>query len=164
MLNNNITSTTVLTEPALQSTEPTSAINKVEQATTETENSLPDPQVKLPKNYKPRRSFSQSYKRQILAAFDACSDATQRGKLLRREGLYHSRISAWKKQQASGRLDAGKTQSSKNSNLRSDRLIRENMQLKKKLAQAEAIIALQKKVSELLGEHILPQEMNGRNS
>ena len=164
MLNNNVTSTAVLTEPTLQSTEPTSAVNKVERATTETENNLPDPQIKPPKNYKPRRSFNQSYKKRILAAYDACSDTMERGKLLRREGLYHSRISAWKKQQVSGSLDAGKTQSCKNSNLSSDRLMRENMQLKKKLAQAQAIIELQKKVSELLGEHILPQEMNGRHS
>jgi len=164
MSNNNITSRAVLTEAALQSVEPTSAVRKEEQAETEILNNLPDPQVKLLKNHKLRRSFSQSYKKRILAAYDACSDATQRGKLLRREGLYHSRISAWKKQQASGSFDVGKAQSCKNSNLRSDRLIRENMQLKKKLAQAEAIIALQKKVSELLGEHILPQEMNGRSS
>jgi hypothetical protein len=37
-------------------------------------------------------------------------------------------------------------------------LVRENEQLKKKLAQAEAIIDLQKKVSELLGTHILPSK------
>ena len=38
-------------------------------------------------------------------------------------------------------------------------LSKENIQLKKKLAQAEAIIELQKKVSDLLGEHILPTEL-----
>ena len=161
MSDNNITSTVVLTEAALQLAEPTFTVNKEERVTTEIQNNLPDPQVKPPKKYKPRRSFSQSYKKRILAAYDACSEATQRGKLLRREGLYHSRISAWKKQQASGKSDIGKAQNCKNI---APRLMQENMQLKKKLAQAEAIIDLQKKVSELFGEHILPQEMNGKHS
>ena len=161
MSNNNITSTVGLTEAALQSAEPTFAVNKEERSTTEIQNNLPDSQVKPPKKYKPRRSFSQSYKRRILAAYDACSEATQRGKLLRREGLYHSRISAWKKQQVSGKSDIGKAQNCKNID---PHLMQESMRLKKKLAQAQAIIELQKKVSELFGEHLLPQEVNGKHS
>jgi len=47
---------------------------------------------------------------------------------------------------------------------RIDHLIRENEQLKKKIAQAEAIIELQKKVSDLLGTHILSHENNEANS
>ena len=161
MSSNNITDTGTLSEATLQSLEPTLSVNKEEQVATEIKNNLPDPQVKLPKNSKPRRSFSQSYKKRVLAAFDACSDATERGKLLRREGLYHSRISAWKKQQASGKLDITQEHNGKHI---APRLMRENTQLKKKLAQAEAIIELQKKVSELFGEHILPQEMSGKHS
>ncbi|ALB24412.1 hypothetical protein [Piscirickettsia salmonis] len=42
-------------------------------------------------------------------------------------------------------------------------LSQENIRLKKKLAQAEAIIDLQKKVSDLLGEHILPTELSESN-
>jgi len=44
-----------------------------------------------------------------------------------------------------------------------DCLSRENEQLKRKLAQAEAIIDLQKKVSELFGEHIRPYLMSEKN-
>ena len=115
----------------------------------------PDPQVKPKKQYSTRRSFDTAYKLRILAAFDACESAVERGALLRKEGLYHSRITAWKQQFNNSKLTSGKK---KSKTLRTDHLVRENEQLKKKLAQAEAIIDLQKKVSELLGKHILPNE------
>ncbi len=47
--------------------------------------------------------------------------------------------------------------------LLNQKLSKENAQLKKKLLQAEAIIDLQKKVSELFGAHILPTESNEMN-
>ena len=74
------------------------------------------------------------------------------GALLRREGLYDARISAWRQQQAHGKINAPKGQ--KNA-VKIDHLIRENEQLKKKMAQVEAIVELQKKVSDLLGTQIL---------
>jgi transposase-like protein len=117
--------------------------------------SLPDPQVKPKKHYSTRRSFDTAYKLRILAAFDACESSVERGALLRKEGLYHSRIAAWRQQFNNSKLNNGKKKSKA---LRTDHLVRENEQLKKKLAQAEAIIDLQKKVSELLGKHILPNE------
>lgn len=116
----------------------------------------PDPQVKATRRYTPRRSYEKSYKERILAAYNACNTASERGELLRREGLYHSRICMWKQEQNKGTLSGSKH---KNKNQpRIDHLMRENEHLKKKLAQAEAIIDLQKKVSELLGTHILPHE------
>lgn len=114
-----------------------------------------DPQVKAPQKYKQRRTYSSAYKERILSAFAACTNAAERGKLLRSEGLYHSRIIAWR-QQAKAKGCSGK----ENRKQRNEHLTRENVQLKKKLAQAEAIIDLQKKVSELLGDHILPIESN----
>ena len=114
-----------------------------------------DPQVKPKKHYSTRRSFDTAYKLRVLAAFDACESAVERGALLRKEGLYHSRITAWKQQFGNSKLTSEKK---KSKTLRTDHLVRENAQLKKKLAQAEAIIDLQKKVSELLGKHILPDE------
>jgi hypothetical protein len=114
-----------------------------------------DTQVKIKKN-KIRRTYTLSYKLQILSAFDACGTASERGALLRKEGLYHSRIHAWKIQLADSIHKNPKKSS--NSELRVDHLTRENEQLKKKLAQAEAILDLQKKVSELLGTHILPHK------
>lgn len=114
-----------------------------------------DSQVKVRRHYSPRRSFDTAYKLRVLSAYDACETIAERGALLRKEGLYHSRISAWKQQLNNSKLNSGRK---KLKALRTDHLIRENEQLKKKLAQAEAIIDLQKKVSELLGRHILPSE------
>jgi hypothetical protein len=78
---------------------------------------------------------------------------------LRRERLYYARICAWKKEQSSGKL---KNKHSKNTP-RINHLTHENAQLKKKLAQAEAIIDLQKKVSELFGLHIQQHDLNEAN-
>ena len=55
-----------------------------------------DPQVKA--SGAPRRKFTKAYKLQILSAYDACSNALERGALLRREGLYQGCISAWRNQ------------------------------------------------------------------
>lgn len=116
-----------------------------------------DSQVKIRKTYSPRRSFDTAYKLRILAAYNACESASDRGALLRKEGLYHSRICLWKKQFENSKLiDKKQTRNA----LRTDHLVRENEQLKKKLAHAEAIIDLQKKISELLGAPILPAEKN----
>ena len=114
-----------------------------------------DTQVKVKKTYSPRRSFDTAYKLRILSAYDNCDHASERGVLLRKEGLYHARICAWKKQ-----LEHAQSKEKKQSKnrLRSDHLARENEQLKRKLSQAEAIIELQKKISDLLGTHILPTE------
>ena len=111
-----------------------------------------DPQVMATAT--PRRKFTKAYKLKILTAYDACSNALDRGALLRREGIYHARISAWRKQL--GVSDGGKKAASKTP--RSDHMAREIEQLKKKLAQAQAVIDLQKKVSELLGTHILSHD------
>jgi hypothetical protein len=118
---------------------------------------LSDPQVKATST--PKRKFTNGYKLKILTAFDACSNALERGALLRREGLYHSRISAWRNQLGLSR--GGKKNTTKIQ--RTDHMAREIEQLKKKLAQAQAIIDLQKKVSDLLGTHILSHDSSEEN-
>lgn len=50
-----------------------------------------------------RRSFTAKYKLDILAEYDA-ADAAARGVLLRREGLYSSHLSEWRKARDSGAL------------------------------------------------------------
>jgi transposase len=121
-----------------------------------------DSQVKPKRTYAPRRSYTLAYKQKILSAYEACQDANERGALLRREGLYYARVADWRRQQSQGKLEgSGQEQKDK---IRGDHLARENAQLKKKLAQAEAIIELQKKVSELLGAHVLPLEGNEESS
>ena len=115
-------------------------------------------QVKIKKKYSTRRSFDTAYKLRILAAYNACESASDRGALLRKEGLYSSRISLWKQQYENSNLtDKKQTRNT----LRTDHLVREIEQLKKKLSHAEAIIDLQKKISELLGAPILPAEKTG---
>lgn len=120
-----------------------------------------DSQVKIRKDYNPRRTFNMAYKLRILSAYNNCESASDRGALLRKEGLYHSRIYAWKQQLENSELNEKKQ---KHGISRADHLARENEQLKKKLAHAEAIIDLQKKISDLLGTHILPHEKNESKS
>lgn len=120
-----------------------------------------DTQVKVKRKYTDRKHYAESYKLKMLAAYDACTNAQERGALLRKEGLYHSRIWDWKKQLEKGNLKASSKPSTA---LRSDHLATENEQLKKKLAHAEAIIELQKKISELLGATIPLAEINEKKS
>ena len=104
-----------------------------------------DPQVKATST--PKRKFTNGYKLKILTAYDACRSASERGALLRRESIYHSRISAWRNQL--GMNDSGKKAMAKTA--RTDHMAREIEQLKKKLAQAQAIIDLQKQSRSCLG-------------
>ena len=113
-------------------------------------NSVPKTQVKAK-----RRRLTTAYKIKILEALDACDNSLARGALLRREGLYYSGIAKWRKQRDEGLLSGGKKKS------QNTKLVRENERLKKRIATAEAIIDLQKKVSNLLTEHILPAESRG---
>src|SRR5579863_9434874 len=63
--------------------------------------SVPDPQVSEKAS---RRRFSKAYKLRILKEADACTKPGQIGALLRREGLYSSSLTAFRKQQAEGHL------------------------------------------------------------
>jgi transposase len=114
-----------------------------------------DTQVKVRKKYSQRIFFSIEAKLRIMAAYDACEDSSSRGALLRKEGLYQSRIIAWRHQLAKRKINASTKQSA---TTRTDNLTREIESLKKQLAQAEAIIDIQKKVSALFTSHILPHE------
>lgn len=104
-----------------------------------------------------RRRFSAEYKLRILAEADACSEPGQLGELLRREGLYSSHLTTWRRQRDEGVL-AGLTpkrrgRKAKPKNPLADenqQLRRENQRLKEQLRQAELIIGVQKKVSEML--------------
>lgn len=115
----------------------------------------PDPEVSEKRQ---RRKFTAKYKLEILDQVDRCTQPGQIGELLRREGLYSSNVTTWRKQRDQGLLNAlspqkrGRKKGNKNP-LSNEvaRLQRENERLKKKLKQAETIIAVQKKVSEILG-------------
>jgi transposase len=70
--------------------------------TTGTPKETPDPQVK-PKTA--RRSFTTAYKLSILEQADQCQGAGEIGALLRREGLYSSHLSSWRRLRRQGALD-----------------------------------------------------------
>ena len=115
----------------------------------------PDPEV----SEKPvRRKFTAQYKLRILKEADSCSQPGQIGALLRREGLYSSALSSWRKQRDKGVLGGltpkkrGRKATEKNPLAgRVAQLERENQRLQKHLSQAEMIIEVQKKVATLLG-------------
>ena len=113
----------------------------------------PDPEV-LPRAE--RRKFSGQYKLRILEEVDRCTERGQIGAILRREGLYSSQLSKWRQQRAEGQLQALSAQKRgrKTQEVDADeyaRLQRENERLRARLAQAELIIDVQKKLSRLLG-------------
>jgi len=104
-----------------------------------------------------RRRFTVEYKARILAEADACTEAGQLGELLRREGLYSSYLTTWRRQRDDGVL-AGLRPKRRGRKAKSNsplvdenkRLQRENRRLTEQLRQAELIIDVQKKVSEML--------------
>ncbi len=101
-----------------------------------------------------RRVFSPEYKLAILAEYDRCSESGEKGALLRREGLYSSLITDWRRQHRQGLLKAavGRSDGGRGGPSLSEvtKLRAENERLRTKLAQAEAIIDVQGKVHALL--------------
>jgi transposase len=103
-----------------------------------------------------RRVFTPEYKLSILAEYDRCSESGERGALLRREGLYSSLITDWRRQHRQGLLKAalGRLDNGRGGPSLSEvaKLRAENERLRSKLAQAEAVITVQGKVHALLEE------------
>lgn len=105
----------------------------------------------------PRR-FSADYKRRILIEADACTKPGEIGALLRREGLYSSVLSQWRRARERGEI-AGLTPKRRGPKAKEidarDRVIveqqREIAKLQKRAERAEALVEIQKKVSQLLG-------------
>ncbi|MDF2742580.1 MAG: hypothetical protein K0S88_3950, partial [Actinomycetia bacterium] len=104
--------------------------------------------------------FSAEYKLAILREADACTEPGQIGALLRRERLYSSHLVDWRRQRETGALEAlARKRGPKPADparVEADRLRRENERLRGRLAQAERIIEIQGKVSELLGVPLDP--------
>jgi transposase len=113
----------------------------------------PDPEVVARAR---RRQFTAAYKLRILAEADSCSASGQIGALLRREGLYSSHLTEWRRQRTQGTLAALAPQRrgrpvTAAAEVELTCLRQENERLTRQLAAAEAIIEIQKKVSALLG-------------
>lgn len=116
-----------------------------------TKTKRPDPEV-VPKAK--RRTFSSAYKLRILEEADACNKPGEIGALLRREGLYSSLLSDWRRQREAGSL-AGLSPKKRGRKSTGDmrriaELERENERLRRQLEQAETIIGVQKKLAGLL--------------
>jgi transposase-like protein len=115
------------------------------------------PETEVPEKAR-RRRFSAEYKRRILAEAARSTERGALGALLRREGLYSSHLSKWKEQAAAGEFDGlrPKKRDRKASPVATETkqiaaLQRQNAALLKRAERAEALVEVQKKVSQLLG-------------
>ena len=104
-----------------------------------------------------RRRFTKEYKRRILQEADRCRKPGDIGALLRREGLYSSHLSTWRSARDRGDLWGQGTRKRgpepkppDPSAKRVAQLERENERLRKRAERAEALVEVQKKLSELL--------------
>jgi transposase-like protein len=114
---------------------------------------VPDPElVELAK----RRRFTAEYKARILAEADGCTGPGEIGELLRREGLYTSHLTYWRKQRKDGALrELGKTRGRKPTDKRDAQLAavtRRAERAESELAKARRVIEIQGNVSALLEE------------
>lgn len=105
-----------------------------------------------------RRSFSEATKRRILAAVDRCTQPGEVGALLRREGVYSSSLSTWRRQRDAADLAAfaPRKRGPKADPARADavlvaQLTRDNQRLQVSLDKANLVIEVQKKLAVLLG-------------
>jgi len=111
--------------------------------------SRPDPEVGAP-----NRSYAPKYKLSVLAEIDAAQTRGEIGEIMRREGLYSSLISEWRKQRERGALEA---MSGRRPGRKSDPVAAENARLRARVSKLEAelatasdLIEAQGKVSALL--------------
>ena len=133
-----------------------SALSEMETAESQNEMMvIPDPEVS---DKAVRRKFTAKYKLSILQKADVCSEPSGIGALLRREGLYSSNLNTWRRQRDDGILVAltpkqrgRKTGLTNPLILENEQLRKDNVRLTNRLKQAELIIDVQKKVSQLLG-------------
>ncbi len=109
-----------------------------------------------------RRSFTAKYKARILAEADACTRPGEVGELLRREGLYTSHLTYWRKQRKDGALkELGKPRGRKPV----DRRDQEIAGLKHKLECSDAELQKARRVIEIQGNvSALLEEMLGTDS
>jgi transposase len=133
------------------------AANSAGGPATGTRQPLPDSEVTARPQ---RRRFTAEYKRSIVEQADASRDAGAIGALLRREGLYSSHLTNWRRQCQRGEMEAlapkrrGPKVVVSPLVLENRKLLANNARLTKRLQNAELIIEVQKKVAALLGNPI----------
>jgi hypothetical protein len=113
-----------------------------------------------------RRLFSVAYKKRVLAEVEKCTEAGQIGSILRREGLYSSHLNTWRGQQDRGEWES-KSVSRRGRPAQPEmaqemsQLRLENEHLHQRLSQLEAVIDIQKKVSQLIGLSYPTNQLDG---
>jgi transposase len=126
-----------------------------------------DPNPEVPAKAQ-RRRFTAEYRLRILKQADACKKPGELGALLRREGLYSSLLTNWRRQREHGALREmrGRRRGPKPRPVdpRVKQLEAENARLQRKLQRAETIITLQKKVAEILGIPLKPLDTDETDS
>ena len=134
----------------VQQAEMEAAVPAVAERVRDLRGEVADPQVVEKAK---RRRFSASYKLKILEEVDR--NPHRSGAILRREGLYSSHLSAWRKQREEGALKAlDKKRDPKGKSaeqVQIEKLAREKARLERELFKANAIIDAQKKLAEILG-------------
>jgi transposase-like protein len=118
-----------------------------------------------------RRTYTAEYKIKILREADEC-ERGELGALLRREGLYSSLLTVWRQQRDEGTIAGlepkkrGRKERRRHDAvaLENERLRKENARLERRLKQAELIIDVQKKVSQMLGIPLKSIDDDGSDS
>ncbi len=106
---------------------------------------VPDPELV---EQAKRRSFTAKYKLEMLARADACTKPGEVGELLRREGLYTSHLTYWRRQRRDGALkELGRPRGRKPA----DRRDREVAELRSRAERAERELVKARKVIEIQG-------------
>jgi transposase-like protein len=120
---------------------------------------VPDPELV---EQAKRRTFTAQYKARVLAEADACTRPGEVGALLRREGLYTSHLTYWRKQRRDGALkELGKPRGRKPADTRDAQIAA----LERRAERAEAELAKMKRVVEIQGNvSALLEEMLGSGS
>lgn len=100
-----------------------------------------------------RRRFAGAYKLAVLEEIE--SNPGKAGAIMRREGLYSSSVTSWRKQRRGGTLKALDKKRGRTGKSAAERVVeklrRENARLERELEKAQVIIGAQKKLAEILG-------------
>jgi transposase len=112
-----------------------------------------------------RRTFTAKDKLRILAEADRAAGTGGIGAMLRREGLYSSALTSWRRQRDAGAIGGlspamrgPKTAEPNPLAIELTRLQQDHARLTQRLTRAEAIIDIQKKVAALLGIPLAPSD------
>ena len=118
----------------------------------------PDPELRAVAR---RRSFPAAYKLSVLAEAERASGAGEIGALLRRESLYSSHLTSWRRERDAGALEALGRRRGRKAKMTPEA---RNARLERELAQARLIVEVQKKLCTLLGIPAAASEATGSES